>query len=798
MNVPTSCRLAGFALALVLLGAPLLAADTPDASPTPAPEPVPVPEISTRAAEVTNLLRQIESQLQPDPAIEDIKDQVPALKVQVDAETLNASQVLDAQPPLETADGLYKTWSERADRLNGWRDALTSKALDYEAVIDNLSGILKVWKYTASVLAPDTPPVSVDRVKVTIQAIRESQKAVKHERSSVLALQDQASELLGGVEQIVTLAERARVLRIENLLSADAPRIWELPARVGNVGEQLTRLRRVVVAQGKSILDFARANTITLTLHLGCIFALALLLVRAKRRVQATDERAGATVDVKILELPASAALLLGLSVVPWLNLPAPRAAYDIAALLALIPVVRLGHRLLDRVLHPWLYALGGFYLTDRLRAVIATAPVLEQSLFLLEMVTAVAVLGSLLNTRHFGRLQSELGPTAARLIRSAALPLFGLFSFATLVSSMGYGQLGRLLGGGALQSLYLGITLYAGRRAVEGVVGYGLSTHLLQRFNVVRLHAITVFVQCQRIFHWATVIAWAIGSLAAFALLDNARGLVTGILGAGFSRGSLTVTVGDLVAFGLTVWFSFALSRTIRFVLEEDIYPRLHVAPGIPYALSRLVHYSVLTAGFFAAAAMIGLDTDRLAFLIGAFGVGIGFGLQNVVNNFVSGVILLFERPVQVGDSVQIGDLVGKVERIGIRSSTLRTATGAEVIVPNANLIADPLTNWTLSDRRRMIQIPIGIAYGTDTKRVVEVLEEIARNHPLALTEPAPRALFIGFGDSSLNFELRLWTGDFDSWVIMRSEVMMAIDARFKDEKIEIPFPQRDVHVRA
>jgi len=234
-----------------------------------------------------------------------------------------------------------------------------------------------------------------------------------------------------------------------------------------------------------------------------------------------------------------------------------------------------------------------------------------------------------------------------------------------------------------------------------------------------------------------------------------------------------------------------------VRFVLEEDIYPRLSLARGLPYALSVLIHYAILLLGFLLAVAALGVDMNRVTFLTGAFGVGVGFGLQSVVNNFVSGIILLLERPIQVGDAIQLGDLEGNVRRIGIRSTTVRTWQGAEVIVPNATFISDRVTNWTLSDRRRRIDLPIGVAYGSDPERVLDLLRATALTVPGVIPEPAPLALFKNFGDSALDFEVRAWTDRFEDWLIIKSRLGVAVNAAFKDAGIAIPFPQRDVTIR-
>jgi small-conductance mechanosensitive channel len=199
----------------------------------------------------------------------------------------------------------------------------------------------------------------------------------------------------------------------------------------------------------------------------------------------------------------------------------------------------------------------------------------------------------------------------------------------------------------------------------------------------------------------------------------------------------------------------------------------------------------------FFLALAATGIDLTRFTILAGAFGVGVGFGLQNVVNGFVSGLILLYERPVQVGDIVQIADVQGTMRRIGIRSSTVRTFEGAEVIVPNASLIADRVVNWTLSDRLRRIELDVGVEYGNDPRRVLDLLVGVARAHPSVLDEPAPVALFNRFGASSLDFQLRAWTENVDDAMVVRSDLGVAIFDALHAAGIEIPYPTYDVRLQ-
>ena len=217
----------------------------------------------------------------------------------------------------------------------------------------------------------------------------------------------------------------------------------------------------------------------------------------------------------------------------------------------------------------------------------------------------------------------------------------------------------------------------------------------------------------------------------------------------------------------------------------------------GIPHTISTSVHYAIMLFGLLLGVGFMGINLSSFAFIIGALGVGIGFGLQNLVNNFVSGLILIFERPIQVGDIIEVGTLIGRVTHIGIRTSRVRTFSGSEVIVPNGDLASNQVINWTLSDRRRRLEIEVGVAYGSNADQVTAVLYEVVSADEEVLADPEPMVVFEEFGDSSLNFRIYIWIGDFDVGFSTRHRLTSAINAAFVESGIEIPFPQRDLHVK-
>jgi small-conductance mechanosensitive channel len=296
----------------------------------------------------------------------------------------------------------------------------------------------------------------------------------------------------------------------------------------------------------------------------------------------------------------------------------------------------------------------------------------------------------------------------------------------------------------------------------------------------------------------WTAIIVWILAALDVAALLEPARDGLTRALAAKYQVGEIGLSAGAVLTFIATIWAAVLISRLLRFVLNEEIFSRLPLPRGIPYALTTILHYVLLVGGVLIAIVSTGVNLDRFTIIAGAVGVGVGFGLQGIVNNFVSGLILLFERPIKVGDSVEMANRGGQIQHIGIRACVMRTGDGAEIIVPNSMLITSEVTNWTLSDRQRRIEIPIGVGYGNDPEHVMQLLTQVAQEHDDILAYPVPEAQFAGFGAHALEFKLGAWTGRPERGGSIRSELCVQIYKVLTRENIEIPYPQSTLHLRS
>jgi len=262
------------------------------------------------------------------------------------------------------------------------------------------------------------------------------------------------------------------------------------------------------------------------------------------------------------------------------------------------------------------------------------------------------------------------------------------------------------------------------------------------------------------------------------------------------FVVGGSTVTLASVLSFVVLVAMAFLASAVLRRAMQR-VYRQRGLDEGVQYALNRLLHYAVIGVGIFFALENLGISVTALAGLGAILAVGIGFGLQNIAQNFVSGLILLLERPVKKGDFVQVGEVRGTVRQIHARATIVTTLDNVDIVVPNGQFITESVTNQTLSDRRVRVRVEVGVAYGSDTSRVRRVLERVAAEDARVLALPPPAVLFTGFGESSLDFVLLVWIPDPLLEPVVTSDLRFAIDAAFREEEIEIPFPQRDLHLR-
>jgi potassium efflux system protein len=764
----------------------------------PTAPPIPIPEIAQRAEDVAALLRQRVERLATDPEVQDVDDRLPATSERIRGRLVATARMLDSSPSSIALANLSDSWMVMRSELARWNDILTQRATQLERERSQIEVLRATWSASRTeALASQVPAPVLERINATLAAIVVAREAVGAQRTRVLGLQDRVVEEIARCDDILTKIAQARNELVGPLFARDSLPIWDPQARTlmtSGLGQRLHG----------SLSDSIELTTQYLARQLARVpFQVALFVVvlvlarlardRARHRAEKEPSEQAAA---QVFELPVASALVLALLAAVWIYPHPPRTLINVVGLLILLPAVLIVRRLASPAVVPAVYALAAFFLVDRVREVCAGVPVLEQWVFLLEMVFGILFLALAVRSEHL--VTGANGRAALGWPHVLAWLLWGqlaILASAVCAGAFGSMRLARLLGTEVLASSYIGLVLYAGVRVGEGLVAYVLRVRPLRTLVMVQHHRELLQRRLHLALRWISVGTWIHFTLAGLGVLSPIWLAVETVLGTRYIRGSVSMSLGDVVAFVLTIWAAFLLSSFVRFVLHEDVYSRVGLPRGLPYALSSLIHYTIILLGFIFAVAALGFDLTRITILAGALGVGVGIGLQNVVANFVAGLILLLERRIHVGDSIETGDLQGEVRAIGFRASTIRTGDGAEVIVPNSRLTSERVTNWTLSDRRRRMDLKVAVPYTSDPVRVLDALCEAARAYPKALAEPAALALCTGFRDSALNFELRVWTVEESD--LVRSELAVAVHAALAVAGIEIAFPQHDIRIR-
>ena len=770
-------------------------ASTPVAKDQPAPPaPIPVQQIAPRATEAAHQLRAIAANRVPGGGIERIERALPALSTQLAQAKTDTLGMLQEHPSLETLQDQEQQWQRRQRQLSAWLDVATDRATRLRQDLDRLSEQRTIWALTRDQERSEAiPQPLVQQIDAALAAIEGAQPPTRAQLDRTLDLQARIAQQVGYCEIVRARIAQLQRAAVGGLLAWNGRPIWSpvLWAEGRKVLE--ARLPRLLASYWADARLYVSDPSKHLPLHLG-VFALALWgLIAGRRQVDRWAEQ-GESVSrlVAVFDRPVAAASLVALMAATTVASPVPFAVKQLASALALIPMVLLLRPVVSPRLVPVLYVLAVLFALDTLRhAFGGVPPLIGQSIILMQSLVGGAVLVQLLNRGRDQEGGWEIGILGRLLIGL----ILAVLTAGLVASLLGYLRIARLTAPAVLVGASDALLLSVAVEVAMAVSAYALRAWPLRQFRMIKHHRERLETRVYRVLVTLAILAWWARYLSYLGLWEPALASVDALLDTHFQMGSFRISAGAVLAFLGTLLVAFVLSSMIRFVLAEEIYPRAGFPAGTSYAASSLIHYIILALAFFFALGLLGVSLTQVTVLAGALGVGIGFGLQGIVHNFVSGLILLLERPIQVGDAVQFGSVQGWVRRIGIRASVVRTVQGAEIIVPNSQLTSEQVTNWTLSDRQRRIDLPVGLSYGAVPSRVIELLEGVALGHPRVRRDPAPKCLFMSYGDSSINFELRAWT-DYAIWIQVQSELTAAVYDAVYAAGLSFPFPQREVRL--
>ena len=769
---------------------PTPAAATPAASatatPAASPTPLPLADLTVQIVAAEEERGKIEEALKSESSLSAANGEAATLFRKIDEALGESAKRLAASPSLETVRDLETRWEELGEAFASSKHTLTERAAHYDGQLKSLDDLRQ--KADSAKSDKGTPRELRERMETLDAAALKTRAAIQKRRAEMGGLLTKAEKQERQVNDLNERIKQARPQAAARLFVSESVPLWSVPiwsepVRLGAGFNLAKESRAAWTTQWTALSSYAKAQSSTFFVHaiLFAVLLAALLWARRRMRNWAEDEPRLKRASL-VFEVPISTAIALSLVAANWIYPDAPAILTAIGGAAALIPAILILRRLVDAHLYPLLNAMVVFYSIDQVRKIASALPILARLLFVAEMAGGVLALAWLLRSKRL-EAQCQGDERLAKVTLVGARVALGAFLGSFVANLFGCVSLGNIMGDATLQSAYLAVVLYAATRIADGLIIGALSTEPLSDLGMVRRHRALLWRRTHRAFELAALLLWISETLDLLMVRSIWFERAKAQLGVWHKLGEYQWTwdltiLGQILAFGAVVWAAFLVSRFLRFAMEEDFYPRIKMERGLSYAVSAMLHYSVLLLGFYMAAAAAGIDMTKFNILVGAFGVGLGFGLQNIINNFVSGIILLFERPVKVGDVVQMSDASGTVDRIGIRASIIRTGSGSEIIVPNGKLISDQFTNWTLSNRQRGIELPVSVPSSADPCRVIEALTRIAAAHPLVSPKPAPKTLLTDLGTDTMQFQLYAWTDHFEKWTQIRSDLAIAIHA--------------------
>jgi len=773
-------------------------ATTEEVEETKALEPIPITEITSRADETVSNLNKIEADSEPISSIVSIEEQVQG--------TLDSLKILMTNPILEKLDelnlrilqNLNQEWTLYFKQLEGWKEALQGRTQELETQSHNLKELQEVWQLTSELAKNEKAPRAIrERVTSILERIKSADKKVSGRLNGLLVLQNQISKEQIKINELIDLIKKNEKETRKLLFVIDSPPLWEAFQTDRDSLEITSQIHESWAELIRANIAFVNVNNDRYYLHLAIYVLLIILMIylhyQNKRHnlIDEDDEKLRAS--AYFVSRPLSAALLIALILSVWIYPQATQAVTDLLLFLFLIPILRLLPGMIAKDMRNPFYILFILFILDLIQRNAFGFLLLQRILLLTASITALATLVWIL--RSGSPLYQDENRFWYGLVRRIS-PVLILIMLTGLIGNLvGSVSLSSTLTWGIIRSGYVLISLY-----ITTMVSTGLVTVLIRRRRKRASQFVSAYAH--KMERWASVMInlvviyiWVRSTLNTFGFLTSFNEWFEEILSHTWTVGTIEIAFTAIFDFLLIVIFTFVLAKFIRIFLDMEVFPRVKLPRGIPGAISMVARYVFVTLGIILALSSLGIDLGKFGLLAGALGVGLGFGLQNIIANFVSGIILAFERPVQVGDTVQMDKLFGNVQSIGVRSSTVKTFDGSEVIVPNADLISNRVTNWTLSDRRRRMELPVKVAYGNDPHEVLKLIEKVALDHPDVLEDPAPFAIFNGFGDYFLDFTLYYYIYS-QNFFKVKSEVALGVHDSIKSKGIDTPRPQRDIRM--
>lgn len=765
------------------------------------PEAIKVTNIIQGVEEANEEIKATERKIRLSNSIKKIDSLYPPFAKFIEDQEKRKRNFVKANPNRQKINNLIRKWEGYYDHLNNWESTINEYEERNIIVQEIVTFKEKTWELTYNKAVEEKLPLEVlTSIRLVRNDYRKINRQITKENNAFLVLESKINNHKLLVNKVIRDLNALKNSEVYDLFYLRHVPLWKASFKDSDRDEGEKDEVESITENILGISKFVKTSEHSFYLYVLFVGLVVLLIILLRKTFQKYpfNEQDGDLQNSKdiILNNSIISMVFIALIFAKLFFTNTPMLFGNIVVLLILILSIPLVQPYMYKRFKKIVYFIVLFYILDTAKTYMWFSSGQYRIYLLFEAFLVIGVLVAF--TRPYLQTRKmKIGNFGLFLIRLT--PLVYVLLFVSIISNvLGYTNLTDLTlkvstQSGVMTLVFYGILMIAG----------GISTGLIHwHFNTKGIDdeekKFALELKLLRIIRVVAFIAWFLFFLGMIDLLNPLNQFFTDILSEPYKFGSITFTMGDILRFIVILTVAFLSTSIISFLFDSgEVSIKLIKLPkGVPAAISLVVRYFIIGFGIVLALSSLGIDLSKFNLMAGALGLGIGFGLQTVISNFVSGLILVFERPIHVGDTVEVNNLLGTVNRIGVRSSSIITFDGAEVVVPNNNLIANDLINWTLSDSIKRVEILIGTTYGSDPNQILEILMNAAMSNKDTLKNPAPQALFSQFGESSLDFKLRFWV-HYEVGLQAKSDVSIEVYNQFAKHGIEIPFPQRDLHIK-
>ncbi len=674
--------------------------------------------------------------------------------------------------------------------------ALQTRVDIHTEALKRLKALETVWVVTLQYAVNENAPEAiVSRIKQHLSDIALMYNGVKHSYDNVLTFSDMAITedqelkiLISDLEKTKnTLEIRLFVKDSEPLIRAIDTYTFDLPSFISAAFETLNDIHQNVIIFYETNSDSFYIHLFFTTLVMALLFYLFVQERRGTLFVLSDKKVRGSMFFVRS---PFAATIILSVLMVAAIYPERPVAVSYANVLLALAALLVIIYKIANKTLFRYALLLSILFTVGGLINQIIAFEVEIRILWF--GITAIMLFALSQTLRSKGLLSTFKAGTRLRFLNRAGIGVLMVLGISLIANLTGFYLLALKLAHATLISLTLFMAFMIISVVINGLIVMFVRRRSLHSKHLLESYANQIEGNLKFIVSTFLLVYWIYLVLKQFEITYFVKEHFDAAMAMSWQIGDVTLSVGSLVDFFIVLAVTSFMTRFVRIILDLEVFSRYELPRGMPTAIQMMIRYLIITVGLLFSLSVLGIQMSDLSLLAGALGVGIGFGLRNIMANFVSGVLMIFERPVQLGDVVEVDNIFGDVQRIGIRATTIKTYDGSEVIVPNADFITKEVTNWTLSSKLRRVKMAYKVAFGNNPREVIKIMHAVVDTHPGIMTDPAPKVLFEGYGDYYLEFTVYFWVEE--RLLDIKSETAIAVYEALSKAGIEMPIPISNV----